>query len=117
MTDLYNTPLSELPKNIAPEPVAADPEPESWTEAAKMTTKPEEPYFVGFTVNLRDWGPFVNDLTTEEVGALIKALLAYCRTGERETFEDRALALFFRLQADAVDEQAVRFQDKIKRMR
>lgn len=112
MTDLYNTPLSELPKNIAPE--LPEPEPVAYAEKVK---EPETPYFVGFSVGLAAWGDFLDDLTDEEAGKLLRALLAYCKTGQRRSFEDRAIRLFYRQQCDAVDEQVARFQDKIKRMR
>ena len=92
------------------EPVAAP----AWDTAAMRITEPEEPYFIGFSVNLSDWGDFADDLTAEECGTLIKSLLAYCQTGKREKFEDRALALFYRQRCDAIDEQVKKFRDAIR---
>ena len=110
MSNLYNTPVSELPKDTEPELPETEP-------VTVRVDKPKEPYFVGFTVNLIDWSSFTDDLSDEEAGKLLRALLSYCQTGERETFEDRALRLFFNQQCSVVDEQRDKYQTAIKQMR
>ena len=77
----------------------------------------EGPYYIGFSIGLAEWGDFMNDLTDEEAGKLIRSLLAYCESGERETFEDRAIRLFYRQQCDAIDEQREKYQTAIAKMR
>ena len=66
----------------------------------------------GFMIYADDWLVYAEEYSTEEIGEMVKALLAYFNAGEYTEFGDRGMRQFFRQAAKAIDYDRKRYEDK-----
>lgn len=66
----------------------------------------------GFMIYAEDWCAYSEEYTTEEIGQMIKALLAYFQTGEHTEFTDRGMRQFYRQATKAIDIDGQRYLKK-----
>ena len=59
-----------------------------------------------------DWDAYSEEYTTEEIGQMMKALLAYFQTGEHTEFTDRGMRQFYRQATKAIDIDGQRYLKK-----
>lgn len=66
----------------------------------------------GFMIYAEDWISYTEEYTSEEIGQMLKALLAYFLYGEHTEFTDRGMRQFYRQVVKAVDLDRTRYNEK-----
>lgn len=66
----------------------------------------------GFMIYAEDWLVYAEEYNTEEIGTMVKALLAYFSTGEHTDFSDRGMRQFYRQATKAIDLDRKHYEDK-----
>ena len=66
----------------------------------------------GFMIYADDWLNYAEEYSAEEIGEMLKALLAYFTTGENAAFTDRGMRQFYRQTKKSIDFDRIRYDNK-----
>ena len=68
----------------------------------------------GFMIYAEDWAAYTEDFNDEELGRMLRALLAYFDTQEQPSFSDRGMRQFFRLASRGIDLDIKRYNERCR---
>ena len=68
----------------------------------------------GFMIYAEDWAAYTEDFNDEELGRMLRALLAYFDTQEQPCFSDRGMRQFFRLASRGIDLDIKRYNERCR---